>query len=226
MDEVPLIDHLNNALAVQLPSWATWAVHEVAAQTVVYPSEMARLHAAMQSRKNEFATGRRCLREALQQQGIGVEALLSDSDGVPDLPAGAIGSISHSRGQCAAIAARASDAECLGLDLEKTTRLSAGAMKKVVHLRELQWVDGDQRRASLLFSVKEAFYKAQFPKWRCLANFHDLALTVDEVTQSLKVDFISEKFPEELVQRSTSLQFRYQFVGEYVVTLCWLPILE
>lgn len=173
-------------------------------------------------RQCEFLAGRECARGALERIGFPRVPILPDTSGVPLWPDGALASISHSKGDCAAIAARASGYGMLGLDLEKTNRLGSSAIKRVVHSNEQIYVGDDQKRASLLFSAKEAFYKAQFPRWRTPANFHDLELTVDEASSSLRVEWIDKRFSKELSSRASEIEFRFAFVADYVVSACWL----
>jgi len=168
-------------------------------------------------RQHEFATGRLCARRALAVLGLDGGNLLPDGDGVPQWPTGLVGSISHSRGVVIAVAARSADCSLLGLDLEKTNRLRAAAIRKVVHPLEADFVAGDQVKASILFSLKEAFYKAQFPRWRTTGNFHDLALGVDMEAGSAQVVEIDARFAPNLAQ----LRFGFRLVDDYVVSLCW-----
>lgn len=192
------------------------------AEPFEYTEEGHHLASAVVARRNEFISGRRCARAALANVGHAPVAIPTDADGLPTWPTGAIGSISHSRGFCCAVAAPADDVLGLGVDLEKTTRLSARAMERVVHPLEANTVGEDQALGSLLFSAKEAFYKAQFPIWGALANFKDLALRIHTDTQQLSVLEIASHLPEPLREATFRMEFRYQFFGDYVVTLCWL----
>ena len=81
---------------------------------------------------------------------------------------------------------------------------------------------GDQLKASILFSLKEAFYKAQFPKWRAEGNFRDLALEVDLANGSAKIIEMGSRFKPELLR----LRFRFRVVDDYVVSQCWMPGLD
>lgn len=173
-------------------------------------------------RKREFIAGRNCARAALAQQGFPEVPILSDDDGIPLWPKGAIACISHSKGYCAAIAGLRSDFRSLGLDLEKTNRLSPAAIERTVHPDEQAFVQSDQKKASLIFCAKEAFFKAQYPQWYTHGNFHDLVLDVDVAAGRLHVASISERFPDELRALAPKLQFRYQFVEDFVVVACWL----
>lgn len=170
-------------------------------------------------RQKEFLTGRRCARGALDSLGFEWRAELgADADGVPVWPEGFVGSISHSRGVVAALAARTSEYTLVGLDLEKTNRLSGAAMKRVIHPEEVDFVQDDQVNATILFSLKEAFYKAQFPRFRTPGNFQDLALRVDAAAGRAKVSVMDARFAGELER----VEFAYRIVEDYVLSLCWL----
>lgn len=184
-------------------------------------AELAAMDRWASHRRNEFAAGRRCAGRALDQLGFeGSASLEADSDGVPTWPEGFVGSISHSRGVAAAVAGRTSEYVLVGLDLEKTNRLSAAAMKRVIHPKEAQFVQDDQVKATVLFSLKEAFYKAQFPRHRTPGNFHDLALTVDWEAGRAEVAAVDACFADELER----VQFAYTLVEEYVLSVCWLAV--
>lgn len=183
------------------------------------PSELELMAGWASHRQHEFATGRRCAREALDSLGFGGRARLgADADGVPVWPEGFVGSISHCRGVAAALAGLTCEYALVGLDLEKTNRLSGGAMKRVLHPEEVEFVQDDQVKASILFGLKEAFYKAQFPRHRTQGNFQDLALSVDTAAGRAKVSALDARFAGEL----RALNFAYSLVGDYVLSLCWL----
>lgn len=173
-------------------------------------------------RKCEFVAGRDCARAALEQVGFSRGPLLADEYGVPVWPDGALGAISHSRAYAAAIAAECSEFRALGLDLEKTSRLSVSAMKRTVHPSEEAYVQGEQKRATLIFCAKEAFFKAQFPIWHTHANFHDLELAVDESAGKITIQEIDKRFPDELRSLAPEIEFRFSYFEDFVVTVCWL----
>lgn len=218
MDHFEVVAALESALGQILPAGcgaaASWPDVEPSAD--VLPNAAAH-------RRKEYAGGRACALRALQVLGYSEAAdLHGDADGVPVWPDGMLGSITHSKGLCAAVAGFINDLQIIGLDLERTDRLRAAAIKRVVHPNEADFVQGDQLRASILFSLKEAFYKAQFPKWRTAGNFEDLALGLDLSAGTASVNFMSDRFDVELVQRANALRFRFAMVGDFVVSVCWL----
>ena len=183
------------------------------------PEERQLVESWASHRQREFASGRMCARRALDSLGVGFAGLLPDADGIPQWPEGVVGSISHCRGVAMATVANSADCRLLGLDLEKINRLRAGAINKVLHPIEKSFASSDQLKASILFSLKEAFYKAQFPKWRAVGNFRDLALEVDLANGAAKIIKMDSRFKSELLR----LRFRFRVVGDYVVSLCWMP---
>ncbi len=218
MDEAQILAALEAEKGQLLPACcgfaAAWASDEL-------PESV--LPGAAISRRKEYATGRACAQRALLAVGhTEVCELVPDVDGVPIWPEKMLGSITHSKGLCAAVAAPVNDVQLLGLDMERTDRLKPAAIKRVVHPLEHEFVEGGQVRASILFSLKEAFYKAQFLKWRTAGNFHDLALAVDLVAGTAAVQEIGECFDRDLREQAGQLEFRFALVGDFVCSLCWL----
>lgn len=183
-----------------------------------------RLGQASAGRKAEFIAGRHCARSALQGLADGFESswLGADADGVPEWPDGFVGAITHSKGVAAAVAAQGKNVDLLGLDLERTDRLRQSAARRVMTTTEGALVGNDLVRASVLFSLKEAFYKAQYPFWRCAGNFRDLSLVVDFESGWASGARLEGSFPGGLRSLLGSLQFRFQMVGPYVLSLVWL----
>ena len=213
-----MVAAVESALGQLLPlgcgSAVSWA--DVEPRADVLPSAAAH-------RRKEYAEGRACALRALQVVGSSEAAdLPGDTDGVPVWPEGLLGSITHSKGLCAAVAGSTTGLQVLGLDLERTDRLKASAIQRIVHATEADFVQGDQLRGSILFSLKEAFYKAQFPQWRTTANFEDLALDVDLSVGAASVNYISDRFNSDLVDQANVLQFRFALVESFVVSVCWL----
>lgn len=190
--------------------------------TFEFSLERDSLRTARDYRKREFVAGRDCARDALKQLGFPARPILSDSDGLPMWPKGAVACISHSKGYCATIAGMRTNYRTLGFDLEKTNRLSPAAVTRTVHPDEQSFVQSNQKKASLIFCAKEAFFKAQYPLWFTHANFHDLVLDVNEADGCLHVASISERFPDELRAIAPKLQFRFRFVEDFVLVACWL----
>ena len=120
----------------------------------------------------EFAAGRHCAREALRALGLPPEPLLRGEGREPLWPPGIVGSISHATGYCGAVVARTRTCRGLGFDVEEWGRMRPALWRRIATPAEREWLGAQdaqgERWATVLFSAKEAFYKAQYP---CSATF-------------------------------------------------------
>ncbi len=149
------------------------------------PGEAACLSRAAPSRLREFAAGRACARAGMREFGVVDFALRVGAAREPLWPDGLVGSIAHTDGLCAAVVAERSRYAGLGLDCEPADAVKGALWPKICDARETGWLESlpaDERRrgATLLFAVKEAFYKAQFPLTREWLGFHDVSVDVPQ----------------------------------------------
>jgi 4'-phosphopantetheinyl transferase EntD len=131
-------------------------------------AERTSLARAAPRRWLEFAAGRHCAREALAELGAPPVALPRRPDRQPDWPPGFVGSISHGADYCGAVVARRSACAGIGFDAESWGRVRPPLWRRIATPPELAWLrahtgPAGERWATVLFSAKEAFYKAQFP---------------------------------------------------------------
>ena len=154
----------------------------------LFPSERLSLGRAVDKRRREFITGRACARLALTQLGVPVEAIPSGGHGEPLWPDGVVGSITHCPGFRACAAARSEEFSSLGIDAEPNVPLPDGVLEQVAFGRERErvaersWETHGDRRVDLprlLFSAKEAVYKAWFPLAERWLGFDDVDLSID-----------------------------------------------
>lgn len=176
------------------------------------------------SRRAEFLGGRNCARTALSKLGHSEASIGANDDGVPQWPLGILGSITHTKGLCGAVIAKTGDFRCLGLDFEQAGRLSEGAAKRVVHPLEADFAKSHPDAPTYLFSLKEAFYKAQYPKWQKRANFQDIALAVDLKKGNAEICYINKDLGEVAAQSGTHFHFHTTSVGRIIIALCWVPV--
>lgn len=210
---------LQNALNALAPSNCATAVSSLGeADLIGLPNNAYdMIHSWAKHRQEEFKAGRRCASQALAKVGSEDRIALPDADGLPNWPQGFLGSISHSLGIAMAVAAKKEQYALVGLDLEKTNRLSESAARRVIHPLEVSFAGDNQVNASILFSLKEAFYKAQFPRWRELGNFRELALSVNLAEGTADIKEMDARFDSELVQ----LSFAFKIVDDFVISLAW-----
>ena len=152
---------------------------------------------AVDRRRREFAAGRALARQALAALGVPPDdcPLVPDQDGVPSWPTGVVGSITHAGGWCAAAVARASEVRSLGIDGEDLARVDGEPdwSRLVLRPTERDALAGLEpavvgRRALIVFSAKESFYKCQFALTRRRLDFHDAEVVLLPEEGAFEVD--------------------------------------
>ncbi len=152
--------------------------------------EEAAVARAVESRRREFATARACARAALAPWGLSGQAIPALPGGAPRWPAGMVGSITHCDGYRGCAVARTEDVVTVGVDAEPNEPLPDGLLSDVAVAREREWVRDLLRRSPgvrwdrLLFSTKEAVYKAWFPLTARPLGFEDAVVCVDPPSRS------------------------------------------
>ena len=184
----------------------------------LWPEEERHVARAVEKRVAEFRAGRHCGREALSRLGAAPCAIPAEPDRSARWPAGFVGTITHCRGYCAAAVARASALAGIGLDAEERSRVPPKLWRSVateVERAELEAL-GDAEaldRAALLFSAKEAFYKAQYPTSRAFIGFREARFQrLDEARFSVEL----LRDVDGLARAGAVFEGRYAFDGPLV----------
>ncbi len=139
------------------------------------------------NRLAEFAAGRACARKALADVGIEAPSLPIGPGRAPAWPEGVRGSITHTRDYRGAVAARTRDlgGAALGIDADSTGRVTTKLWSRLFvdaeidYLGHIEDVADTDRMATVMFSAKEAFYKAQYPLTEAWVGFGDVRITVE-----------------------------------------------
>ncbi|MGY0003196.1 4'-phosphopantetheinyl transferase family protein [Micromonospora sp. I033] len=155
-----------------------------------YPGEEDLLARAVEVRRREFVTARRCAREALARLGYAPAPIRPGPKREPRWPAGVVGSITHCAGYRAAAVARDTALAGLGIDAEPHEPLPDGVTEVVTRAGEREALA--RLRAAhpavhwdrLLFSAKESVYKAWYPLTGRWLGFEDAELSVDPAAGS------------------------------------------
>ncbi|WP_326700297.1 4'-phosphopantetheinyl transferase superfamily protein [Streptomyces sp. NBC_01754] len=136
------------------------------------PRELALVRGRPDRVVRQFTAARACAHRCLDALGAPAGPLLRTADGVPVWPSGFVGSITHCAGYRAAVAAPADRWAALGVDAEPALPLPHGVLGLVASEPERRMVArltaGHSRLPwdRLLFSAKEAVYKAWYPATR------------------------------------------------------------
>jgi enterobactin synthetase component D len=134
------------------------------------------LQAASPKRRTEYLAGRYCAQQALARAGADGDTWVArGGDELPAWPPGWLGSISHTRDGAVAAVARRTHCHVLGVDMERIVgEDQLEALRRLVVLpgeRELLDALSAPPALTLLFSAKEALYKALYPQVREFFDF-------------------------------------------------------
>jgi 4'-phosphopantetheinyl transferase EntD len=186
--------------------------------------ERALVAAAVPKRVREFATGRWCARQALREHGIEGFPLLSDARRAPLWPRGIVGSITHTDGFCAAAVARREAFAGIGIDAEMEGRVGRHLWPDLFTSEEIDRLErcpepGRNSLATVMFSAKESFYKAQYSFTHAWLDFTAAAVTVEGDRWHLELVSPPQAFPP-LPQ---ALCGRFALGAGHVVTAIAIP---
>jgi len=152
------------------------------ASYTLHPEEARILSPRACGRKRvEFASGRAAAHFALKQIGFeNPPPVLRGQKGEPIWPDGIVGSITHCYPWSVAVAVKRSNRVAIGVDLETMEGIQGTDISDLVcGEAELDWVRGGnlQERLTMIFSAKEAVYKAFYPLCRRYIDFKEVELT-------------------------------------------------
>jgi len=183
----------------------------------IHPDERLQVQCAVEGRRREFAAGRLLARSLLSSLGAGTAPLINGPDRAPVWPPGIVGSIAHCPSLCAVAVGKSPAIFALGIDVEPAIALPDGVANQVLSAVErgaiarlptaLQPV-ADR----LIFSAKEATYKALYPSTRHFLDFADL-----HVELGAAGDFIATVTRPVPFAR-TQIRGRYRIDGLHMAT--------
>ena len=106
----------------------------------LYPDEADCLRGAVAKRAQEFAAGRLCARRLLSEFGIEDFPLKAAKDRQPLWPDSLVGSITHTAGFCAAVAARKNQIRAVGIDSELAASVKEELWRWICTPDETAWL--------------------------------------------------------------------------------------
>ncbi|HEX5541897.1 MAG TPA: 4'-phosphopantetheinyl transferase superfamily protein [Micromonospora sp.] len=153
--------------------------------TFLFAEEEAYIARGVDKRRREFTSARVCARAALAELGIPPAPIVPGPRGAPAWPAGVVGSMTHCDGYRAAAVALARDVLTIGIDAEPAGPLPDGILESIALSAERAMVSRLEAAFPgvhwdrLLFSAKEAVYKAWFPLTGAWLDFHEARIDID-----------------------------------------------
>ncbi|MGU3401165.1 4'-phosphopantetheinyl transferase [Brucellaceae bacterium D45D] len=181
-----------------------------------------KLFNSVPKRQGEFLAGRFLAHSACKLLERSARTLPIGEQGVPVWPQGIYGSISHAQGRCICIAGR-SNRKRIGVDIEKIAQ--GDALKAILDealnveekklVSELKFLDS-QVIATLIFSAKEALFKALYPEVGDYFGF-DAAMVCGIEKDGLLILKTTRKLHDNF---PTGIEFKLQFKIEddFVIT--------
>jgi 4'-phosphopantetheinyl transferase EntD len=167
-----------------LPSWVVGVETRGDLDVEIFPQEQVAIRAATSRRKREFLTARACAHGALSELGLPPSPIAMGSSGQPLWPPGVVGSITHCDGYRACALAHSERAAAVGIDAEPHTELPRGVLGAIARSEERIRLAETLRAAPhihcdrLLFSAKEAAYKAWFTLTERTLDLEEIAVTI------------------------------------------------
>jgi 4'-phosphopantetheinyl transferase EntD len=154
---------------------------------------------AVADRRHEFRAARTYARVALQMLGHAPCAIGVGPQRQPIWPEGIVGAITHSDEFAAAIAARAVDYHGLGIDIERNVPLDPDIINLVCRCEERAlgsgYLGNDIDMPKLFFVIKEAVFKAYFPRTQAFLDFQNVSVRVDRLNRSFRAILVDGSKP-------------------------------
>lgn len=192
---------------------------------LLFNTELSSIAHAVESRVNEFVLGRVCARAALAELGLPPTPIPTDKNRAPVWPTGFTGSISHTNGYCVAVVGKVKQVNqktgitAIGLDIEKIGQVLPEIWPSVMVENEISLLKSLEAKnrevfSTVIFSAKEAFYKAQYQLTQDWVDFCDA--TIDLFTDSFTVNLRNTELP--IAGQALSFKGRYMISKNQVIT--------
>jgi 4'-phosphopantetheinyl transferase EntD len=145
------------------------------------PTEVASFKNAIAEVRRRSGSARMIARSMLRRFGCPSLELPRTSSGAPRWPQGFVGSLSHDSEYAVAAVAPRGLVHSVGIDIEPSLPLPRELLDLVTNPAERIRLNGDLLSARLLFSVKEAVFKATYPLDEQLLDFFDVEVDLDRL---------------------------------------------
>ena len=184
----------------------------------LFQLERTELETMAAGRQKGFSSGRYCAH--LAQELLGIEPQAIGRQGrMPIWPESCVGSITHSRELAAAITSTAYAG--VGIDLEHSGRVNEKHFATVFTAEERECLkDLDADAATVMFSAKEAGYKAIYPINGTYIGFQEARIRLDERSKKFSIEYLGEVAANRLMEKGVGFWSR---VEGQVLTVFWIP---
>ncbi|WOI31596.1 4'-phosphopantetheinyl transferase superfamily protein [Tritonibacter scottomollicae] len=184
-----------------------------------FPEETAGLSQnAVDKRRREFAAGRAAAHQAMRALNRTPVPIRIGPKRAPIWPDDLSGTITHCRSCALAAVARRATHPGIGIDVEEDTPLSRDLWPSIASRAERDWITAQAdpgQAGKLLFSAKEAAYKAQYALSTCYFGFDGLELHFNLAEQSFTARFTA---PQPPFRVGDHLQGRFAIGSGVIIT--------
>jgi enterobactin synthetase component D / holo-[acyl-carrier protein] synthase len=197
---------------------------------VPHPEEVKCLSPrAVEKRRMEFFLGRLAAFRALRELGVAPEPVLKGKHREPLWQEGIVGAISHKADTAVAVVARKNMASGVGVDLESLDRtVNFRISTKVCTEGEQAWLleipEEKDKRLKMLFSAKEAGFKAFFPIRQVYLGYQDAELSWNADTR--RFSGVLLKGAGEDHPTGYSFEVGCRIIDRFVFSFISLPMLR
>ncbi|MES2287192.1 MAG: 4'-phosphopantetheinyl transferase superfamily protein [Bacteroidota bacterium] len=196
---------------------------EFSNEEVLTSNEKLLVKEVSEKRIRDFSTGRQCARKVLGKFGDFNSEILIGSKKEPLWPKGFVGSISHSKSFVGAVVSKSSQLVSIGLDIEKTGRVKKNMWRNLFTPIEQEFLntlseEDELFYTTLFFSMKESFYKLQYPITKQYLWFTDVELKQNNGVFNLAV--IKEFNGKALLPEFTDINYARH--NDNVISVCFI----
>lgn len=179
-----------NVVAVEAVGYQNW-------ESALMPEEEVYVQQCVLKRKKEFAAGRNCARRALLQFGFPPQSIGVGAGREPLFPIGISGSITHIGDYCAAAVVRSGEAVSIGIDAEMAEPLNGSVVPLVLLPDEQEALAAVSNHIrftdTVVFSIKEAFFKAYYQQIGAYLDFLDAMVSLDPTHTAFEIKILNKQ---------------------------------
>ena len=177
-------------------------------ELALLPAEVAAFAGSVLKVRRASGAARIVARMLLSRFGREPYAIPKSTAGMPVWPEGIVGSLAHDAKVAIAAMAAQPEFQSVGIDIEPAEPLAPDLLGIVATAKERDRIDDDPFRGRLLFSIKEAIYKAVYPLDRTFLDHHDVEVSLADGTA--------------VVRNGRVVRFRH-CAATHIVALAFIP---
>jgi len=179
-------------------------------EMALLPAELAAFAGSVLKVRRASGAARIVARTLLSRFGQAPCAIPKSTAGMPVWPEGIVGSLAHDAEVAVATVAALHEFQSVGIDIEPAEPLAPDLLSIVATAKERDRIEDDPFRGRLLFSIKEAIYKAVYPLDRTFLDHHDVEVNLADGSA--------------VVRHGRVVHFRH-CTATHIVTLAFIPAL-